>query len=71
MVYSYIKSQIEYSIAFNNAKLVLLPNPTLPILFFEYHICLQRRWKPKIENELYTHELIHSKHTLDIYWSRT
>jgi hypothetical protein len=25
-------------IAFNNAKLVLLPNPT-PYTFFEYHIC--------------------------------
>ena len=65
----YKRAKSNESITFNNAKLVLLPNPTLPYTFlntiFVYKDDYNNR---KIENELYTHELIHvsQKHTLDI-----
>jgi hypothetical protein len=43
MVYNFIKEPKRMNQSLNNAKLILLPNPTLPYTFFEYHICLQRR----------------------------
>lgn len=56
----YKRAKSNESIAFNNAKLVLLSNPTLPYTFlntiFVYKDDYENR---KIENELYTHELIH------------
>jgi hypothetical protein len=53
-------------IAFNNAKLVLLPNPT-PYTFFEYHFVNQRRLrKPKMKMNCTRTHSRDSKHTLDI-----
>jgi hypothetical protein len=65
----YKRAKSNASIAFNNAKLVLLPHPTLPYTFLNTIFINQDDYENrKIENELYTHELIHvtQKHTLDI-----
>lgn len=63
------RSKSNKTIAYNNAKLVLLPNPTLPYTFLNTIFINQEDYENrKIENELYTHELIHvtQRHTLDI-----
>jgi beta-lactamase regulating signal transducer with metallopeptidase domain len=65
----YKRAKSNESIAFNNAKLVLLPNPTLPYTFLKTIFVNKDDYENRqIENELYTHELIHvaQKHTLDI-----
>ena len=63
------RAKSNASIAFNNANLVLLPNPTLPYTFLKSIFVYKDDYENRtIENELYTHELIHviQKHTLDI-----
>ena len=65
----YRRSKSNRTIDYNNAKLVLLPNPTLPYTFLNTIFINQKDYENRtIENELYTHELIHvtQKHTLDI-----
>jgi hypothetical protein len=63
------RSKSNTIVHYNNAKLVLLPNPTLPYTFLNTIFVNKDDYNNrKIENELYTHELIHvtQKHTLDI-----
>lgn len=65
----YIRSKSQTAIPYQNAKLVLLSNPTLPYTFLNIIFINKEDYNNrKIENELYTHELIHvtQKHTLDI-----
>ena len=65
----YIRSKSQTAIPFQNATLVLLPNPTLPYTFLNTIFINQDDYNNRtIEHELYTHELIHvtQKHTLDI-----
>jgi hypothetical protein len=61
----YKRAKSNESIAFNNAKLVLLPNPTLPYTFFEYHICIQRRLQNrKLKMSCTRTDSCYSKNTL-------
>ncbi|SHL72984.1 Signal transducer regulating beta-lactamase production, contains metallopeptidase domain [Flavobacterium flevense] len=63
------KAQSNPTINYKNAKLVLLKEKTLPYTFLNYIFINETDYNDrKIEDELYTHELIHvnQKHTLDI-----
>ena len=63
------KTQSNPTINYKNAKLVLVKEKTLPYTFLNYIFINKTDYHDrKIEDELYTHELIHvnQKHTLDI-----
>ena len=64
-----VKAKATKTIAYENSKLVLLKEQTLPYTFLNYIFINEMEYdNRKIEAELYTHELIHvtQKHTLDI-----
>jgi len=63
------KMKSKSPITFKNAKLILVPEKTLPHTFLNTIFINETEYKNrKIEAELYTHELTHvlQKHTLDI-----
>ena len=63
------KSKSHTNVIYKEANLVLLPEITLPYTFLNTIFVNQEDYSNrKIEDELYTHELIHvtQKHTLDI-----
>ena len=63
------RAKTNPTIDYKNAKLVLLKEKTLPYTFLNYIFINETDYHDrKIEDELYTHELIHvnQKHTLDI-----
>ena len=63
------RTKSNHVIDYKNAKLVLLKEKTLPYTFLNYIFINETDYyKRKIEDELFTHELIHvhQKHTLDI-----
>lgn len=63
------KTKTNPTIAYKNAKLVLVKEKTLPYTFLSHIFINETDYHNReIEDELYTHELIHlnQKHTLDI-----
>nr|WP_288834833.1 M56 family metallopeptidase [uncultured Flavobacterium sp.] len=64
-----IRTKTNSTIDYKNAKLVLVKENTLPYTFLNHIFINETDYHDrKIEDELYTHELIHvnQKHTLDI-----
>ena len=66
------KSKSNPIVKYKNAKLVLLDEKTLPHTFLNFiYINFEDYNNRNIEDELYTHELVHvnQKHTLDILFT--